>query len=203
METLECEAFPSCSRGADTPDPVTVNARHAVGVRCRCTRDDQRRGNTELMRSARTRQTPDDRVARHRNDADSRRSARARLTAAERDAWCQEHQGITSIRRERGTLNGFGCSSYTFVIEIIRLRAILMIIRIPRPDHQATAPPLVHPLSCPTPLQSQAAFDLTGVIETVATNEELFQGTCGSRRASRSQQAIWEDRGTLLTGAPE
>ncbi len=65
-------------------------------------RDDQCRGNADSRRSARARQTVDDRVARRRDDAPLRRSARARLTSDERDAWHQENaERMRTARRGR------------------------------------------------------------------------------------------------------
>ncbi len=61
-------------------NPVTVNARDDVALLSVHHRDDQRRGNAVLMRSARIQQTRDERDARRRGDVASRRSARARET---------------------------------------------------------------------------------------------------------------------------
>ncbi len=83
-------------------NPVTVNARDAVGVRCRCTRDDQRRGNAELSRSVRIRQTPDERDVRRRDDAASR-SVRARQTADKRIARRRDHADLMRSVRARQT----------------------------------------------------------------------------------------------------
>ncbi len=80
METLECKAVLSRSRGADVPEPSDRECqRRSRGQMSMHQRDDQRCGNAEL-RSARIRQTPDKRDAQHRDDAASR-SVRPRQTA--------------------------------------------------------------------------------------------------------------------------
>ncbi len=88
METLECQAVPSRSRGAVAPEPSNNRERQR---RRRATlavhqRDDEHRGNVDLLRSARARQTADERDARRRKNTESRRSARVLQTADERDA---------------------------------------------------------------------------------------------------------------------
>ncbi len=71
-------------------NPVTVNARDAVVLRCWCTlhqRDDHRRDDADSRRSARARETSDERLARRREDAERRRTARRERQDASRLDW--------------------------------------------------------------------------------------------------------------------
>ncbi len=64
MESLEAKAVPSCSGGADAPEPSDCECqRRRRGRMSMHQRDDQSRSNAELRRSARSRQTPDERDA--------------------------------------------------------------------------------------------------------------------------------------------
>ncbi len=71
-------------------------------------RDDERRGNTDLSRSIRTRQMADERDARRCENTESRRSARVRQMTADRDAGAEvilSQGGLLELDRQlmRGT----------------------------------------------------------------------------------------------------
>ncbi len=92
METLECKAGPSRSRGADAPEPSDRERQ-----RCRRAktvvhqRDDQRRNDADSKRSERARETSDERVALRRENAERMGFARRERQDASHLDWSHLH----------------------------------------------------------------------------------------------------------------